>query len=355
MTTKNFDPHALAVLRGKLVAWYAANRRDLPWRRTSDPYAIWVSEMMLQQTRVAAVVDRFQEFIARFPDVTSLARAPERDVLAIWSGLGYYRRARMMHQAAQFIAAREHAGLPASSAELRKLPGIGPYTAAAIASIAFGEPVAVVDGNVERVLCRLLRCSTEIGAAALKRRIDSFAAQLLDSRHPGDFNQALMELGATVCLPRNPRCAECPLHQECLTRGEHKVRPRPPMQSREVSHALVLRLLAKPGKRRKQSREVLLEQRPASLSVMPGLWQLPELRNSAESKCDLRLTVRHSIMQINYTVHVRDVPGSEVTALTVRGGKRRWIPLQTTSAMPLTGLTRKILVRIRSRSSASRH
>jgi A/G-specific adenine glycosylase len=354
MTTKTLDPLTVAELRGRLLEWYAANRRDLPWRRTSDPYAVWVSEMMLQQTRVAAVVHRYQEFIARFPDVTSLARAPEQDVLAIWSGLGYYRRARMMHQAAQFIAARDRGGLPASAAELRKLPGIGPYTAAAIASIAFGEQVPVVDGNVERVLCRLLRWSAEAGATALKRRIEAFAAQLLDPLRPGDFNQALMELGATVCLPRGPRCVECPLHQECLTRGEHKVRPRPPMQSREISHALVLRLRTDRGKRRKQSREVLLEQRSASQSVMPGLWQLPELHNSAEPECDLRMTVRHSIMQINYTVHVRDVARSEVASLTVRGGRRRWVPLQKTAALPLTGLTRKILARIRSRSTASR-
>ena len=354
MTTKTLDPLTVAGLRGKLLEWYAANRRDLPWRRTSDPYAIWVSEIMLQQTRVAAVVDRFQEFVSRFPTVASLARAQEKDVLALWSGLGYYRRARLMHQAAQFVVAHDHASLPASAAELRKLPGIGPYTAAAIASIAYGEPVAVVDGNVERVICRLMRCNMETGATALKRRIEKCAAQLLDPQRPGDFNQALMELGATVCLPRSPRCGECALHRDCLTRGEHKTRPRPPMQSREVANALVLRLRPAAGKRRAQSREVLLEQRSASLSVMPGMWQLPELREKAVSERDLRMTLRHSIMQINYTVHVRDVSGAEASLLTVRGGRRRWVPLRKTAAMPLTGLTRKILARVRSRSSASR-
>lgn len=340
-------------LRQKLLAWYEANRRDLPWRHTSDPYAIWVSEIMLQQTRVAAVVDRFQKFVSRFPTVASLARAQEKDVLTLWSGLGYYRRARRMHQAAQIVAAHDRGGMPASAAELRKLPGIGPYTAAAIASIAFGEPVAVVDGNVERVICRLLRYNMQAGATALKRRIETFAAQLLDPRRPGDFNQALMELGATVCLPRGPRCAQCPLHQDCLTRGEHKTRPRPPMHSREIANALVLRLGPPAGKRRARSREVLLEQRPASRSVMPGMWQLPELRDSTVPAGDLRMTLRHSIMQINYTVHVRDVSGSEASVPMVRGGKRRWVLLSNTAAMPLTGLTRKILARVRSQSSAA--
>ena len=342
------------LLRRKLLAWYTANRRDLPWRRTSDPYAIWVSEIMLQQTRVAAVIERFQAFVSRFPTVASLARAPEKDVLALWSGLGYYRRARMMHKAAQFVAARDHAGLPRSAAELLELPGIGPYTAAAIASIAYSEPVAVVDGNVERVLCRLMRWSAESGAVAMKRKIENLAAQLLDPQHPGDFNQALMELGATVCLPRGPLCNQCPLHQDCLTRGEHKTRRRPPMQSREVAHALVLRVRPAAGKRRTQSREVLLEQRPASLSVMPGLWQLPELRHCAVPEGELRMIVRHSIMQTNFTVHVRDVPRSGAAALTVRGGKRRWIPLHKTAAMPLTGLTRKILARVRPQPRALR-
>jgi A/G-specific adenine glycosylase len=348
-----FNPGTAAEIRGKLLEWYTVNRRDLPWRRTSDPYAIWVSEIMLQQTRAAAVVARFQAFLERFPTVASLARAPEKDVLALWSGLGYYRRARMMHKAAQQVAARDHAGLPASAAELFELPGIGTYTAAAIASIAFREPVAVVDGNVERVFCRLMGWSAESSSVAHKRKVEHLAAQLLDPKRPGDFNQAMMELGAMVCLPRSPRCWQCPLHQICLTRGEHKARPRPPMQSREIAHALVLRVRPIAGKRHAQSRQVLLEQRPASQSVMPGLWQLPELRHSAVPEHDLRMTLRHSIMQINYTARVRDVSASEVIELTVRTGRRRWIPLDKTAAMPLTGLARKILTRVRLQSTAA--
>lgn len=347
VSAPSLNPRTIAALRRKLLAWYAANRRDLPWRRTSDPYAIWVSEIMLQQTRVAAVVDRFQAFLIRFPTVNALARAREQDVLALWSGLGYYRRARMMHAAAKLIAARDRSGLPSSAAELRALPGIGAYTAAAIASIAFAEPVAVVDGNVERVLCRLMGWSAETGAAALKRKVERLAAQLVHPRRPGDFNQALMELGATVCLPRNPRCAACPLLLHCRTRGEHKTRARPPAQVREVGHALALRVRSAGKRGMRRSREVLLEQRSTSQSVMPGLWELPTLYSAAVPEDELRMTVRHSIMQVNYAVRIRNVSESEAMSLTVRIGKRRWVPLDAAARMPLTGLARKVLIRAR--------
>src|ERR1035438_9722285 len=155
MAGQDQDRAKIAALRLRLIEWYGSNRRDLPWRKTQGPYAIWVSEIMLQQTRVAVVVERYQAFMARFPTLVSLAEASEQDVLALWSGLGYYRRARMLHRAAQFVAGNYEGNLPVSSVELRLLPGIGAYTAAAIASIAHGEPAAVVDGNVERVFCRL--------------------------------------------------------------------------------------------------------------------------------------------------------------------------------------------------------
>jgi A/G-specific adenine glycosylase len=175
-----------AGLRRQLLAWYAHGRRDLPWRRSRDPYAIWVSEIMLQQTRVAVVIERYRAFLARFPTLASLALASEQDVLALWSGLGYYRRARMLHKAARFVADHHHGKMPVTAEGLRALPGIGAYTAAAIASIAHGEAVAVVDGNVERVLCRLegLDAASPTGAAALKRRIAGVADRLLDPEQP---------------------------------------------------------------------------------------------------------------------------------------------------------------------------
>ena len=328
-----------------MLGWYARNRRDLPWRRSANPYSIWVSEIMLQQTRVAVVVDRYRAFMERFPTLVSLALASEEDVLALWSGLGYYRRARMLHKAAQFVADHYSGNLPTTSAELRTLPGIGAYTAAAIASIAHGEPVAVVDGNVERVLCRLAGWdagSRKGGGASLRRKIETLANQLVDPSNPGDFNQALMELGATVCLPRNPQCLLCPVAGGCITQGEHTTPVRPKMLSQEVAHALSVRMGRQPGH---ASREVLLEQRPAALTVMPGMWELPSLRDPAVPETDVRMTLRHAIMQVNYYVRIQTVFEDDVDALTVTAGERRWVPLSQAAGMALTGLTRKVLTR----------
>jgi len=300
---------------------------------------------MLQQTRVAVVMERYKTFLARFPTLVSLALAEEQEVLALWSGLGYYRRARMLHKAAQFVADHHRGNLPATAEELRTLPGIGAYTAAAIASIAHGEAVPVVDGNVERVLCRLAGWEAGTrsgGGAALRHKIETLAGQLLDPRHAGDFNQASMELGATVCLPRNPQCLMCPVAADCATRGEHKTPARPKMQSREVAHALSLRMGRQAGQ---YSREVLLEQRPETLTVMPGMWELPVLRDAAVPGGELRMTVRHAIMQVNYYVRIRTVFEDDVEQLLAPGGARKWVPLGVASGMALTGLARKVLSR----------
>ena len=344
MGTNVREPEEVDPLRKNLLAWYEQNRRDLPWRRSTDPYSIWVSEIMLQQTRVAVVVERYQAFLARFPTLVSLALASEDEVLALWSGLGYYRRARMLHKAAEFVADRFQGRLPASSDDLRALPGIGAYTAAAIASIAFGERVAVVDGNVERVLSRWKgwESGSHNSEAELQRKIEALAAQLVDPERPGDFNQALMELGATVCLPRKPRCLVCPLAANCATKGEHKTAPRLQMLSREVAHALAVRTGRQAGK---GSREVLLEQRPASNTVMPGMWELPALKETAVPNDELRMTVRHAIMQVNYYVRIRTVFEDDVDQMTVGGRARRWISLHEAAGMALTGLARKVLTR----------
>ncbi len=240
------------------------------------------------------------------------------------------------------------------AAELRKLPGIGAYTAAAIASIAHGEAIAVVDGNVERVLCRLAGWeagSRKAGAPHSGAKSRAWPAHWSIPGGPGDFNQALMELGATVCLPRNPQCLVCPLAADCITRGEHKTPARPHMQSREVGYALSVRIGAEPGEGK---REVLLEQRPASQTVMPGLWELPALRDAAVPEEDLRMTVRHAIMQVNYYVRIRTVFEDDMEAMTHPGGERRWIPLEQAAGMALTGLTRKVLSRARLLPAGSR-
>jgi len=307
---------------------------------------------MLQQTRVAVVVDRYRAFLERFPTLLALALAPEEEVLALWSGLGYYRRARMLHKAAQFVASQLKGQLPASSVDLRSLPGIGVYTAAAIASIANGEAVAVVDGNVERVLCRLMGWEAgPQGESGLRRRIEALAGELVDPVKPGDFNQAMMELGATVCLPRNPQCLLCPMASGCKTRGEHKTAPRPRMLSREVGHALAVRTGRQAGN---ASREVLLERRPPSQTVMPGLWELPLLRETRIPDEELRMTVRHAIMQVNYYVRIRTVFEDDAESLTIAGGERRWVPLGEAGGMALTGLARKVLTRTHLLEGAAR-
>lgn len=344
MAGPKIEPPNRARLRADLLAWYDGHRRDLPWRRTRDPYAIWVSEIMLQQTRVAAVIDRFKAFMARFPTVDALARATEEDVLALWSGLGYYRRARMLHKAARQVVSQFDGVLPQTSAQLRDLPGIGSYTAAAIASIAHGERVAVVDGNVERVLCRLSgrEFNGRHSAGALRKQIEGLASQFVDPGRPGEFNQAMMELGATVCLPRNPQCIVCPLIANCATRGEHKTKARPKMQNREVFYGLGMRGTVSRGVDRRQ---VLLELRSASLTVMPGMWELPPLRNTDCTDEHLRMTVRHAIMQVNYTVRIRTLLEEEVGDLTLPSASRRWVPLRELPSLPLTGLARKVLTR----------
>jgi A/G-specific adenine glycosylase len=202
-------------LRRALLDWYRANRRDLPWRATRDPYAIWISEAMLQQTRVETAIPYYERFLARFPDLQTLADADSDDVLGVWAGLGYYSRARNLHAAARIVV-DEHAGeLPDDAEALRSLPGVGRYTAGAVASIAFDRPEPVVDGNVSRVFARLRGIRDDVRKAATVRRLWEEAAALVRGPHPGDLNQALMELGARVCTPRAPRCPVCPVAHHC--------------------------------------------------------------------------------------------------------------------------------------------
>jgi A/G-specific adenine glycosylase len=338
--TGRLSQNEIPTLRKSLLTWYDKNRRDLPWRRTKDPYAIWVSEIMLQQTRVAAVEERYQAFLRSFPTVEALAYADEASVLAQWSGLGYYRRARMLHKAAKVVVEEDRGKMPSTAAALRKLPGIGAYTSAAVASIAFGEPTAVVDGNVERVIQRLAGWGSDSGEgqAKLARDTEAMAQAILDPTRPGDFNQAMMELGATVCLPRGPKCLVCPLRNHCRTRGEHPVTPRARMRSEDAAYALIVRSAHK-------NREVLLDQRGPEQTVMPGMWELPALRDPAVAGDQLRMAVRHAIMQVNYYVRIRTVFEEDAEALTIPSQNRHWVRLHDLAALPLTGLARKVLLR----------
>lgn len=335
--------------RTLLMVWYAEHARVLPWRGVNDPYRTWVSEVMLQQTRVAAVIEHYQEFLKRFPTILSLALAEEPEVLAAWSGLGYYRRARMLHKASQFITREMGGVLPSTSTELRTLPGIGEYTCAAIASIAFGESIAVVDGNVERVLLRVTgrpEEATPDGRAFVQAQAQALVPQAaLDRRGnaPGDHNQAMMELGATICLPRAPLCLQCPVFSLCGTRGEHKTIPRATQTSKKSAYLLWIR---KQG----TATEVLLERRPSTASLMADMYELPPLPMDAVDGREPLLRVRHSITNTNYYVQVFSPRGRSDTALRsavpAAPGDLHWVGTKTLADLPLTGLARKVLQRL---------
>jgi A/G-specific adenine glycosylase len=322
-------------MRAALLTWYGAHKRDLPWRATRDPYRIWVSEIMLQQTRVAAVLEHYRLFLAAFPTVQSLAAASEAEVLALWSGLGYYRRARMLHRAAKMVVEELAGAMPRVSEGLRALPGIGAYTAAAVASIAFGEPVAVVDGNVERVLARVAGWSA--AEAGFVTRVRTCADTLVDPERPGDFNQGMMELGATVCLPRGPLCLGCPWQPWCRTRGEHPVAARRRQQRQHSARAVWLR-----GTGARQ--QLRLVQRAADASLMASMWELPmwELpAHASQSEEPPELTVRHAITVTNHVVDVY-----VVRSKVARGTAGEWVALSELPRRALTGLTRKVLRRL---------
>jgi A/G-specific adenine glycosylase len=315
------DPKALQRFRARLLKWYSTSKRSLPWRENRDPYRVWVSEIMLQQTRVAAVLDHYKVFLQRFPDVRLLANADESEVLASWSGLGYYRRARMMNRAAKVLTSEHQGEFPKSASELRQLPGIGRYTANAIASISFDEPVAVVDGNVERVLNRI------VGRQLSLAEVWNVAQQVLDAAQPGDFNQAMMELGATVCVPGEPICRKCPVKRACSWSGDAGAR----VKANRVRKSAALLLATRRG-------SILLRQRSSSERLMPGMWELPSFFGGARKTP--ALTVRHSITITDWTVKVfvqRD-PATHAEGT--------WVPAAKISQLPLTGLTRKILRRL---------
>jgi A/G-specific adenine glycosylase len=317
----SLKPAQIRDVRHDLLAWYDAHRRDLPWRKDADPYRVWVSEIMLQQTRVAAVLEHYARFMQRFPTVHSLAKAREQSVLAAWSGLGYYHRARRMHQAAKVIVRERKGQFPSRFEDWLGLPGIGRYTAAAIASMAFGEPVAVVDGNVERVLARLGGSTLSDGSAWDR------AQALLDPNRQGDFNQAMMELGATVCTPKSPKCLICPLNSLCRTRGEHPPTLKAVRKRRQLFYALVER-----------EGSVLLVQRPPNDRLMPRMWELPGLLDVPSQTASVA-RLRHSITDTDYDVLVFPLPELDIS-------KSRWFAPKQWHRAALTGLARKILTKL---------
>lgn len=362
-------PRRAAALRARLLAWYRGHRRDLPWRGSENPWAILVSEIMLQQTTVAAVVPYWERFVARWPDAAALARADQDELLAAWAGLGYYRRARLLHDAARVLAGRG-GELPRRAAELQELPGVGPYTAAAVASIAFGEPVACVDGNVERVLARLLALEHDPASASGAAAVRATAQALLDTRAPGDSNQALMELGATLCRPAAPDCPRCPLARSCAARAAGRPErwplraARAPLQPVPRAVALVERGARVLVRRRAESpNEGFFELPDVRLPLAGGargllrvLGDLPAARAALSAELaahglNLRLgdplpVVRHVIMR--WRMHALPLVG------TVAAGRVRaplaWVDPEDLT-LPLTTLSRRILAARRAQAA----
>ncbi len=256
-------------LAERLATWFKASQRDLAFRRTRDPYAILVAEVLLQRTRVASGLPYYERFMARFPSVRGLAAASEEEVLKAWEGLGFYGRARNLHRAAKAIVADRGGRIPRAFSELRALPGIGDYTAGAVASIAFGEPVPAIDGNAARVLARVFRLKGDLARGPQRKRLQGLAASLVPPSNPGAFNQALMELGATVCRPVSPRCPACPIRPECGAFEEGRPEAYPEARARGPTPTVrVAFALAERGGK------VLLVRRPSG-GLLAGLWALP--------------------------------------------------------------------------------
>jgi len=353
-----FTPRAVASLRRKLLGWYRANRRDFPWRRGRDPYRVWLAEIMLQQTRIAAVLPYYERFLARFPNATALARARETDVLKFWAGLGYYSRARNLHRAAKEIV-REHGGeFPAAYEKTLALPGIGAYTAAAILSIAYDAPHAAVDGNIARVLARVFAIRGYLRAPRNWKRLQKMAAQLLPADAPGDWNQALMELGETVCAPRSPNCAACPIARNCKAHAlgfAHRLpAPRKKRATERVRIAAAVFLDAR-GR-------TLLTKLPGAhdSALFSRMWQFPavavaskngeaaeELAAHLQSEFRIARPQFTALPVASHTVTYRAIMLLPFLATlenlpNVLDANCRAVPLDKLSSLPVSSATRKI-------------
>jgi len=320
--------------RRDLLSWFDASRRDLPWRRDHDPYRIWVSEAMLQQTRVEVVRPRYVDFISRYPTVRSLADADLDGVLAAWTGLGYYSRARNLHATARIIV-RDHAGVfPRELRAALALPGVGPYMSRAVLSIAYGVPVAVVDGNVLRALSRILLLGTR-SPAQLQKEADRF----LDPDRPGDANEALMELGATICAPTSPRCDDCPVRRHCGAQREGRVADFPTARSRSVRSTRLATTIWIAGDR---TGRFWLERR--TRPPLRGLWMFPWRNEPAPASGSSHLgTCDHAIMNHRYRCDVRLIRGGPERIPGEAAGPGEWIERSGIPAIPHPSLLSKAL------------
>jgi A/G-specific adenine glycosylase len=357
---------AVPRFRKNLLTWFAHSKRDLPWRRSKDPYRIWLSEIMLQQTRVAAAIPYYKRFLTNFPTIQSLAHAPQEEVLRSWSGLGYYSRARNLRSAAQKIVANHHGNFPANEPDALALPGIGKYTSAAILSIAHNQKLAVLDGNVARVIARLFAIRGDLRTTARWKQLQTIASKLLAPKFPGDWNQAMMELGATVCTPRSPQCLLCPVNQFCQARKQGLIDAIPEKRKKrapvEITLACVIfrdpqgrTLLLPPAKKSSQTTQP--NNVPALLS---HLWHFPtfqiqpssindavaQLQTDLESSLKIadRIPELTPLGKIRHTVTFRRIillPFlAKVPKLPILA-KSKSLLLSNLSSVPISNLTRK--------------
>ncbi len=337
-------------IASRLLKWYTQHGRRLPWRATHDPYRVWVSEIMLQQTRVETVIPYYRRWLRRFPSVRALAAATERQVLQLWEGLGYYSRARNLHRAARVVAAEHRGRLPRTLEGLRALPGIGRYTAAAIASICFDADTAVLDGNVKRVLARVFDFREEVQSPRGEKKLWELAQNLAPAGRAGDYNQAIMDLGALVCTPRAPACGECPLRSACRARALGLELERPVRRpARAVPHEVLAVGVVK------RDDCVLLTQRPA-VGLLGGLWAFPATGGQALARTlredygiSVRVgaqvqTVKHAFTHRRWTLNVfacHWVRGA------LAGGQARWVRLSQLGRYPMSKPDRMIARGIR--------
>ena len=318
-------------IRRLLIHWYTKNRRALPWRLTRDPFRIWISEVMLQQTRVVAAIPYYQRFLERFPSVEALASAPEQDLLAAWAGLGYYARARNLQRAAKKII--ELGAFPRDYDSIRALDGVGDYTAAAIASIAFDLPHPALDGNAIRVLTRLTAERGNVTSTAVRSRLRAVADRLIDPARPGEFNQAWMELGAVVCVPKEPQCSVCPLIKHCAAHRLGCQRELPLKLSRSSPIEVEKQILVI-----KSATHILAWQRTPDSRRMAGFWEFPEPAQLPSAKIGARIgAFRHTIVNTNYSFHVY-----EASARRAPKGFH-WLPAQRLNEFPLSTAAKKAL------------
>ncbi len=355
------DRDRVRAYRDAIIAWYRGHARDLPWRRDPTPYRVWVSEVMLQQTRVETVLRYYDRFLRRFPDLEALAAAPEEDVLEAWSGLGYYRRARALRRGAQEVVERFGGVFPRDDAGARSVPGVGRYTAGAVRSIAYGERAPIVDGNVARVLARLFGVEGEPTRGEASRRLWALAEAVVKEGDPAEVNQAQMEFGARLCTPSSPSCGECPLRRRCIARRDGRVDQLPTRPARREPLDVTRNvLLVRRGPR------VLLRRRPAD-ELLPGLWDLPgafagddasKARRPEELAAELPLalesvsevgSVRHAVTyrRITLRIHVAEAAaGAPAEPGTDRGGAElAWRVPAEADAKALSSPARRILRR----------